>query len=56
MYVGVTGNLLRRMFEHKNKVTHGFTETYNVTKLVYFEQTSDVRIALTREKQLKNWK
>ncbi len=53
MYVGVTGNLLRRLYEHKNGVYEGFTKKYHVHKLVYFEETSDVYAALTREKQLK---
>jgi len=43
------------MFEHKNKVINGFTKRYNLTKLVYFEETSDIKSALEREKQLKNW-
>ena len=55
LYIGVTSNLERRVFEHKNKVIHGFTKRYNLTKLVYFEETSDIRSALEREKQLKNW-
>jgi len=54
-YIGVTSNLPRRMYEHKNKVVEGFTEKYNLDKLVYFEQTEDVNSALLREKQLKNW-
>ncbi|MBR4905996.1 MAG: GIY-YIG nuclease family protein [Clostridia bacterium] len=53
MYVGVTGNLLRRLYEHKNGVYEGFTKKYHVHKLVYFEETSEVYAALTREKQLK---
>ena len=53
MYIGVTGNLLRRLYEHKNGVYEGFTKKYHVHKLVYFEETSDVYAALTREKQLK---
>ena len=53
MYVGVTGNLIRRVYEHKNGVFEGFTKKYRVHKLVYFEETSDVCAALTREKQLK---
>ena len=53
MYVGVTGNLIRRLYEHKNGVYEGFTKKYHVHKLVYFEETSDVYAALTREKQLK---
>jgi len=55
LYTGVTNNLERRMFEHKNKMINGFTKKYNLTKLVYFEETSDVGSALEREKQLKNW-
>jgi len=55
LYIGVTNNLSRRMFEHKNKMVDGFTKKYNLTKLVYFEETADVRSALEREKQLKNW-
>jgi putative endonuclease len=55
LYIGVTGNLPKRIFEHKNKLVDGFTKTYNVDKLIYFEQTEDVQSALRREKQLKNW-
>lgn len=54
MYIGVTNNLKRRMFEHKNKLVEGFTKTYNVSKLVYYEYTTDVKSAIGREKQLKN--
>ena len=54
-YIGVTGNLIKRIHEHKNKIIKGFTDKYNLKKLVYFEETSDVNSALTREKQLKNW-
>jgi len=55
LYTGVTNNLIRRMFEHKNKLVEGFTEMYNLTKLVYYEVTSDVESAIKREKQLKIW-
>ncbi len=55
LYVGVTSNLLRRVYEHKDKLTDGFTKKYNVTWLAYYEVTSDVSAALTREKQLKKW-
>lgn len=55
LYIGVTGNLSRRIWEHKNKVIEGFTEKYNIDKLIYFEQTEDVMSALEREKQLKKW-
>ncbi len=53
--IGVTNNLERRMYEHRNKMIRGFTKRYNLRKLVYFEETSDVRSAIEREKQLKNW-
>ncbi len=54
-YIGVTSNLQKRIWEHKNKIVKGFTKKYNVDKLVYYEQTEDVEIALNREKQLKRW-
>jgi len=56
LYVGVTSDLQKRVWEHKNNVVKGFTQKYFVHKLVYFEQTTDVHSALTREKQLKKWK
>ena len=56
MYVGVTNNLERRVFEHKNKLVKGFTEKYNVKKLVYFEHTPNVKAALEREKEIKKWR
>ena len=55
LYTGVTNNLERRVHEHKNKLVKGFTEKYNVNKLVYFEQTVDVQSALNREKEIKGW-
>lgn len=54
-YIGVTNNLKRRMYEHKNKLIAGFTKKYNIAKLVYFEITNDIYSAIKREKQLKNW-
>ncbi|GAN34170.1 MAG: GIY-YIG nuclease family protein [Candidatus Brocadia sp. AMX2] len=54
-YIGVTNNLKRRMYEHRNKLVAGFTKKYNIAKLVYFEVTNDIYSAIKREKQLKNW-
>lgn len=54
-YIGVTGNLQRRMWEHKNKVVEGFTKKYNLNNLVYYELTDSIETALNREKQLKLW-
>ena len=55
LYIGVTGNLPRRLYEHRNNLVDGFTKRYSVHKLVYFEYTNDVYSAISREKQLKNW-
>jgi len=56
LYVGVTGDLHRRVYEHKNKRIDGFTKQYNITWLAYYEETSDVRVANEREKQIKRWR
>ena len=55
LYTGVTNDLERRVYEHKRKLVPGFTSKYNITRLVYFEVTSDVHAALDREKQIKGW-
>ena len=56
VYTGVTNNLERRLYEHRNHLVGGFTKRYNLNKLVYFETTSDVDSAIEREKQIKGWK
>jgi putative endonuclease len=53
LYIGVTNDIVRRVYEHKNKFVKGFTEKYNVNKLVYFEATESIVSAIEREKQLK---
>ena len=55
LYIGVTSNLPKRLYEHRNGLVDGFTKKYNVHKLVYYEETSYLRSALEREKQLKGW-
>jgi len=55
-YTGVTSNLLKRVWEHREKVVKGFTEKYNATKLVYYETIDNIESAILREKQLKKWK
>ena len=55
LYVGVTGNLARRVWEHKNDVIEGFTSKYKVHNLVYYDQTEDIYSALAKEKSLKKW-
>ena len=56
LYVGVTSNLERRVAQHRLKLQDGFTKKYNVTNLVYYEHTADVRSAIEREKQIKAWR
>ncbi len=55
LYIGVTNNLIKRVFEHKSNLVEGFTSKYEVHYLVYFEETSDVKSAILREKRLKKW-
>jgi putative endonuclease len=55
LYIGVTDNLIKRVYEHKNNLTDGFTKKYFVHNLIYFETVTDINSALTREKQLKKW-
>ena len=55
LYTGVTNDLERRVYEHKNKLVEGFTRKYNITRLVYYERTTDVQAAIEREKQIKGW-
>lgn len=56
LYIGVTNNLRRRIWEHREKLIEGFTKRYNLAKIVYFEEYHDVREAIAREKYLKGWK
>jgi len=53
LYVGVTSDLIKRVYEHKNKLTDGFSKTYNLNKLIYLEQFDDINTAIKREKHLK---
>ena len=55
LYIGVTNNLVRRIFEHKTKAAEGFTRKYGVNRLVYFEEFDDIENAIRREKRLKKW-
>ena len=56
LYVGITNNIERRVWEHKQGLMEGFTKQYGLTQLVYLAETNDVREAIAREKQLKGWK
>ena len=55
LYTGMTNNLVRRLFEFKNKLIDGFTKKYNITKFVYFEVFNNINDAIHREKQIKGW-
>ena len=56
LYVGVTSDLVKRVEEHRQKLTDGFTKKYEVTDLLYFEAVQDIREAIVRERQIKEWK
>ncbi|NLN48750.1 MAG: GIY-YIG nuclease family protein [Clostridiales bacterium] len=56
LYTGITNDLARRVYEHKNKLVEGFTAKYNVNKLVYYDYTNDVMSAIAKEKEIKGWK
>jgi len=56
LYLGITSNLLKRVYEHKNNLIEGFTKKYNVHNLVYYETYSDIYDAIAREKGIKKWK
>lgn len=56
LYIGVTNDIARRVYEHRSDMIEGFTKKYSVHRLVYFEESNDVNVAITREKQLKKWK
>jgi len=56
LYIGVTNNLQRRIYQHKNKLNEGFTKKYSICKLVYYEQYDSIEYAIAREKRLKKWK
>ena len=55
LYIGVTNDLKKRVFEHKEGLVDGFTEKYNVTQLVFYESCDSIKSAITREKQMKKW-
>ena len=56
LYTGMTNDLMKRVYQHKNKLVEGFTKKYNVTRLAYYEETNDVSAAIDREKQIKGWR
>ncbi|MEE9123137.1 MAG: GIY-YIG nuclease family protein [candidate division NC10 bacterium] len=55
LYTGVTSDLERRVYDHKQKLVPGFASKYNITQLVYFDETQDIQAAISREKQIKGW-
>jgi putative endonuclease len=56
LYVGVTSDLIKRVYEHKSGLVHGFTKHYGVHRLVYYEMAENAEVALSRERQIKKWK
>jgi putative endonuclease len=56
LYTGVTNNIEQRVFQHKHKLVNGFTKKYNVDRLVYYEETQDINVAIAREKEIKGWR
>lgn len=56
LYIGVTNNLIKRIYEHRNQIVDGFTKVYKIHKLLYFEEHQEIELAILREKQLKKWK
>ena len=56
LYIGMTNDLVRRVYEHKNELVEGFTQKYGIHQLVYYESTNNVTVAITREKRMKKWK
>jgi len=56
LYTGVTSDLRKRIYQHKNKLVEGFTKKYDITRLAYYEETSDIKTALNREKEFKGWR
>lgn len=56
LYTGMTNGLMKRVYQHKNKLVEGFTKKYNVTRLAYYEEINDVSAAIDREKQIKGWR
>ena len=56
LYIGITSDLIKRIYEHKNNIIKGFTQKYNIHNLVYYEQTLDIISAIQREKNLKKWR
>lgn len=56
IYIGVTGNLVQRVHQHREGLVEGFSKRYKTKRLVYFESSSDIKACIEREKQLKNWK